>query len=469
MKQCTSTGRHILLLLLLLPLAAGPLGATEYAFITTTDYSTGSSSVIYLDGSYTNDNNVASIHSDALSRWYNGLVYVVNRENGDNIQILDPSSGFSTIRQFSTGNGSNPKDIAFYNGRKAYITRYETNDLWIVDPSTGTHTGTVDLSSFADGDGLCEMDQMFIKGDILFITIQRLDRNNYWLPVGDSYVAVLDCSADTLVDTDRATPGRQSILLTGADPFSGLRYDHATNRLYVACIGTWGVQDAGVVSIDPFTLQSEGFIFSETAAGGDINTAVILSPTKGYAIVTNASWHTDLVTFNPTTGVKTSTLYSPGGYVLNDIELSPHGELFVADQTATNPGIWIYATANDSLLTPGPIDTGLPPFDITFSIPEFTHTETPPAAALEQNYPNPFNPVTTIRFSVGRTTHVRLSVFDVSGRIVRTLVNGTTSPGTYDVTWNGMDDAGIAAASGVYFIRLAADGAMATKKALLIR
>ncbi|RKZ05528.1 hypothetical protein DRQ05_06285, partial [bacterium] len=120
--------------------------AADFAFITTTDYSTGSSSVIWLDASHTEESNVASVYSDAVSRYYNGLVYVVNRYGGDNIQILDPANNFATVRQFSVGSGSDPHDIAFVNETKAYVSRYNTNDLWIVDPSTGAHTGTIDLS-----------------------------------------------------------------------------------------------------------------------------------------------------------------------------------------------------------------------------------------------------------------------------------------------------------------------------------
>ncbi|GAG48156.1 unnamed protein product, partial [marine sediment metagenome] len=76
--------------------------AAEFAFITTTDYSTGSSSVIWLDPGHTTDIGVASVHSDAVARWYGGLVYVINRAGADNIQILDPEDDFSTLSQHST-------------------------------------------------------------------------------------------------------------------------------------------------------------------------------------------------------------------------------------------------------------------------------------------------------------------------------------------------------------------------------
>ena len=111
--------------------------------------------MVWLDGAYTTDIDVTAIHSDAIAHWYDGLVYVVNRTPADNIQVLDPGASFSTIRQYSTGNGTNPQDIAFRSPTKAYIPLYERNEILIMDPTTGAHEGIIDLSAFADADGLC--------------------------------------------------------------------------------------------------------------------------------------------------------------------------------------------------------------------------------------------------------------------------------------------------------------------------
>jgi hypothetical protein len=63
---------------------------------------------------------------------------------------------------------------------------------------------------------------------------------------------------------------------------------------------------------------------------------------------------------------------------------------------------------------------------------------------LEQNYPNPFNPSTTIRYSLARDGHVSLRVYDVAGRLVRTLVDDSQVPleGGFAVTWDGTNDLG---------------------------
>lgn len=73
---------------------------------------------------------------------------------------------------------------------------------------------------------------------------------------------------------------------------------------------------------------------------------------------------------------------------------------------------------------------------------------------LKQNAPNPFRPATTIEYAVPQDGSVQLSVFDVTGRLVRQLVGQVQAAGSYQVIWDGRDMAGQRAASGVYFYRL---------------
>ena len=83
---------------------------------------------------------------------------------------------------------------------------------------------------------------------------------------------------------------------------------------------------------------------------------------------------------------------------------------------------------------------------------------------LSQNYPNPFNPSTQIRYQISESGRVTLTVFDLLGREVRTLVDEQKQPGTYTVTFDG---SGLA--SGVYFYRLQAGSFTTTRKLVLLR
>jgi hypothetical protein len=84
---------------------------------------------------------------------------------------------------------------------------------------------------------------------------------------------------------------------------------------------------------------------------------------------------------------------------------------------------------------------------------------------LEQNYPNPFNPVTTISYRIPMASQVELNVFDITGRLVKTLVSGQQKAGSYDVSFDASTYS-----SGVYFYQLQADGKQVhTRKMILIK
>ncbi len=89
---------------------------------------------------------------------------------------------------------------------------------------------------------------------------------------------------------------------------------------------------------------------------------------------------------------------------------------------------------------------------------------------LEQNVPNPFNPVTTIAYTVGSDiTEAELGVYNVAGRLVKTLVSGKTDPGRQTVVWDGRDNVNKRVASGIYFVRLSAGERSRTVKMVLLK
>jgi hypothetical protein len=94
----------------------------------------------------------------------------------------------------------------------------------------------------------------------------------------------------------------------------------------------------------------------------------------------------------------------------------------------------------------------------------------PRRTVLHSNVPNPFNPVTRIRFEIaGSTQATRLQIFDIQGRLVRTLVNAALDPGWHERFWDGRDDRGRDSASGVYFYRLTTLDGNRTRKMTLLR
>jgi hypothetical protein len=96
--------------------------------------------------------------------------------------------------------------------------------------------------------------------------------------------------------------------------------------------------------------------------------------------------------------------------------------------------------------------------------PRFTNS-------LSQNYPNPFNPTTVIPYSIAKDGHVSLKIYNVSGQLIRTLVNELQHPigGGRTAVWDGKDDTGTSVASGIYFYRLVTINFSKTKKLVLLK
>ena len=93
----------------------------------------------------------------------------------------------------------------------------------------------------------------------------------------------------------------------------------------------------------------------------------------------------------------------------------------------------------------------------------------PAAFDLGHNYPNPFNPSTTIKFAVPTAGHVSLTVYDLAGRLVRTLIDGDLTAANHAVVWDGRNTSGRQVASGTYYYRLTTTGFDQTRKMMLIK
>lgn len=89
--------------------------------------------------------------------------------------------------------------------------------------------------------------------------------------------------------------------------------------------------------------------------------------------------------------------------------------------------------------------------------------------ALSQNYPNPFNPTTTIRFSLPSEQRVRIHIFDMTGALVKTLLDEQLAPGSMEVTWDGRNTNGQQVASGMYLYRMQAGSFSSIKRMILMK
>ena len=91
-------------------------------------------------------------------------------------------------------------------------------------------------------------------------------------------------------------------------------------------------------------------------------------------------------------------------------------------------------------------------------------SEIPQQFSLEQNYPNPFNPETKIRFLLPLSSHVKLAVYDASGRLTALLLSRQLAAGSYEISWNAGK-----LTSGIYFYKIETPEFSETKKMILIK
>jgi len=173
-------------------------------------------------------------------------------------------------------------------------------------------------------------------------------------------------------------------------------------------------------------------------------------------------------------------------YLTQSLEIWPAGVAYThptMGYQTVNLGFAVELMAGDVLPTRAYTSGAADRVDLMANIMEYfgkSPTGTPTGAEegevfanrLGHARPNPFNPVTTIDFSLVTDGRVAIRVFDCAGRVVRTLVDAEFEAGPHATTWDGTNDTGQRAASGVYFVRMEAHGGdafRASRKLVLLK
>lgn len=362
------------------PLPSSSL-ATKYAVVATgaSDYSSGAHSTLTYSEPRSATNDLLPTISDLKISSYGKFFYRMERLGSNSItkfSIDDPST---PIWQYSTDEAgdtnSNPSALIVINDVKAYLLRYNSSKAWIVNPSATNEAdfkiGELDLSAYDEGDGAPEMASAVRLGGRLFIALQRYSMALF--APDESYIAVFNIDTDTEIDTDPSTPGLKGIKLDVRNPDGEIKY----NDGYIYVPGAddmWGgsATFGGIQRVNTTTYAVDPIMIGTT--NKNITRVEIISPTKGYLIKYEAIWiapwsKTHLMSFNPQTGTvdpaNVAGIGNSGDRNLQDIAADSDGLLWVADGSATDPGIYIIDPATDTIQE-GPISTNLNPLDIVF-------------------------------------------------------------------------------------------------------
>jgi hypothetical protein len=427
---------------------------TEFLVITSDYASFGGICAVARHAPWLASCDLEEVCADAVARYHDGHYYVVGRGGCNHLQILDPSQGYQTVRQFSLGGGRNPQDIAFAPSGVAYVSCYDTAELLKVDVEAGVVLDVISTAQFADADGLPETGWMQVVDELLYITCQRLDANNWYLPTGLSLLLVYDMAGEAWVDVDPGTPEVDGIVLTGESPYCQLELSRDRTQLRVGCNGFYGALDGGIEIVDLATLTSLGYEVTESTLGGDLIDFETIDATRAYVIVSDASFCTSVRAYDPSTGGSVSVVSAASEWAHVDLAYEGESLLYLADRSLGASGLRVFTAATGIELTSSPLPTGLPPLWIVLPIDEAL-VEVQPLTlsrglALDPPWPNPANPGTSIRLRGPAGRQVPLAIYDLRGRRIRTNYVTICDNGTTHYHFDGNDDSGQAVASGVY-------------------
>lgn len=293
-------------------------------------------------------------------------IWVINRLGFDNIQVLSPGHNFTTVAQFSVGNGANPQDILVLSADKAYVTRYEPpyNDVLIVHPVRGTALGKIPLAAFASNpDQLPRPAAMARAGDYAFIALQNLDALYNWGAddMEPGRLVVVNVHTDAVVDADSATAEPDPIVLSTRNP-AGLVFSPTADRILVASSGLfvrYHPEWSGVEVVNPHTLQSEAVLFwgDDPDIHGNIEDLVVAPDQTGYLLVSTftaqQTFSSRVIQVDFGGGGFVSDIYTAAAdAMLSDLILDPQGLLLIADRWSKRPGLVVYDTRTAEFLAP---------------------------------------------------------------------------------------------------------------------
>ncbi len=215
---------------------------------------------------------------------------------------------------------------------------------------------------------------------------------------------------------------------------------------------------AGSSSAAIFYCPNEAISFTEVTAGstvsadlvirnlGNITMSGMITMPTGFVLSMNGTVLPPDYSYNLEAGLNQVFMIS---YTAPTPAINLDDVIIVSSNDANNPAVMIPITVSAVVANDDPV------------IPAVTK--------LEGNYPNPFNPETAIRFSTREAGPVRLSIYNLKGQLVKSLLNSNLPAGNHRVIWNGKDESGRSVSSGIYMYRMEAAGYSKTLKMMLMK
>lgn len=252
-------------------------GEGSYAVVATVadDYSVGALSIVSV-ADWSVEDQVTTISGDPAVFAHPEWVFLLNRENHDTVRVYEPGVWSDPLVEFSAGEGANPQAAALC-GDRLWVTTYDTDTLPWYDPETGLRGGTVDLSPWADADGLPEAATLVEKDGRLIVALNRLDRDRDWTALDEGRVLEVDCAAGEV--TREWT--------TGPNPSVHDWPEHA-GGVWIRS-GAWFEEDGGLSLLDLDAGELGSPVVEEAELGGDL-AEFAAGVDHGLAITADEDW-----------------------------------------------------------------------------------------------------------------------------------------------------------------------------------
>jgi hypothetical protein len=288
-----------------------------------------------------------AISTDAALRFDRDALYVVNRFGFDNVVVLDPTT-LAVRKQFSTGSGSNPQDVAAAAADRVYVPLYQTGEVLVADPTQpdgAEELGRIDLGSL--GADPSPTSAVVVDGELL-VALAFIDPATY-APTRDAQVAVIDLASETVTAT---------IDLPGQNPFARMQRVAGTSILVLDLAADFGGQAGCFATVDvpartatcavqnaacggwsgALWASGDGHVWAAAAAGYQVNGTLCHFTIDG-------------------TLLKAGTAVAGN---LTDVGVSDRGEIWAVD-SSTPGGLWLFDASSDEPLVTAPLDLGAPP------------------------------------------------------------------------------------------------------------
>lgn len=257
---------------------------------------------------------------------------------------------------FPEQNSFNAQDMVFVSDTKAYLIGMGNNAVWIVNPQAATEVefkiGELDLSAYADGDGLAEPVDGHIVDGKLFIVVQRLEKFSPAVVDNPAFVAVFDITTDEEIDTNPLdeADNLKGIELETRNPRKLSHHEDiglflvSTGDAYASFNGREPSYSGGITTINTddysaLLLVDDGDEAEDYLPFGFLQKLTLLDANNGYFVGSASSDDETLYHFNPTTGEVTGAVVGFENIQIGALETGPAGNAWVGVASNLDPRI----------------------------------------------------------------------------------------------------------------------------------